>query len=242
MDLLVNENTIKKLKDKYFKAKQYLNNYFADKASKKELFDKNFHIRPTSNYFRITCITDNARFAMRTLQVNNEREFYEGIDKSFLLLADMQKIQTILQEQIERVYGFKPYDVGKRKEQTEYVIQAKFCQYLKKEGYNLLATEFNIKSGGRQRMDVVARKGNDLWIFEIKDGDVATDSTEQVLAYKKLLEANKQHCFELLSNFDEELKEDFIIKTGVVYTKGQKSKDNIDALFRYNKETDNFSE
>ncbi|MBE5750076.1 MAG: hypothetical protein E7346_04330 [Clostridiales bacterium] len=242
MDLLVNEKTIKKLKNQYCKAKQYLNKYFAGKTSRKELFDKNFHIRPTSNYFRITCITDNTRFAMRTLQVNNEREFYEGIDKSFLFLADMEKIQSLLQEQIERVYGFKPYEVGKRKEQTEYVIQAKFCQYLKKEGYNLLTTEFNIKSGGRQRVDIVARKGKELWIFEIKDGDVATDSTEQVLAYKKLLEANKHYCFELLSNFDEELKEDFVIKTGVVYTKGQKSKDNIDALFRYDKETNSFSE
>lgn len=231
----VRKETITTLKKQYRKAKQYVEEYFSKNLLGKEKFYEYFHIRPTSSYLRIVCTADNTRIAMRTAKAVNKDDFFNCMDKSFSLINDIEKIQNLTKEEILKDYGFNVYDIGKRSEQTEYVIQAKFCQFIKKSGFNLLATEFNIKAKGRQRIDVVAKKGEELWLFEIKDGDVITDSTNQVLSYKDIVEQNRHACFELLSLFDEELKKDFIVKTGVVYTKGQKSKDGIDLLLKYDK-------
>ena len=236
----VREETIIGLKRQYKKAKQYVEEFFSKNPVDKEKFFECFHIRPTTSYLRIVCTADNTRLAMRTAKAVNKDDFFDLIYKSLLLINDIEKIQNLTKDEIIKNYGFNVYDIGKRREQTEYVIQAKFCQFLKKEGFNLLATEFNIKAKGRQRIDVVARKGKELWLFEIKDGDVITDSTDQVLSYKNIVEQNRQACFELLSIFDKELKEDFVVKTGVVYTKGQKSKDGIDLLLKYDKENKTF--
>lgn len=229
----VNQITIGRLKEKYAVVREELDKYFKNHPEKKELFYNNFHIRPTTSYWRVVCVNPHFRFAMRTIKVTKKSEFSEAIYKALTLLGDMKNIEDETKEDINNNYGFNVYEVQKRKTQTEFVIQAKFIQWMKKDNYNLLTTEFNIKSGGRQRIDIVAEKDGDLWLIEVKDGDIITDAIQQVLDYKKLIEGNKECVFDLLTNFSKNIKRIDSIKTGIVYTKGEKESDKIDKLWKY---------
>lgn len=233
----VNTTTFKKLKTNYQKAAEWVDEYFSDLPQEtKNKFYRSFHIRPTSNSLRIVCIEGNSRFAMRThnVKANDKTAFQQALTDSLRLLSDMSILETRSAKEIEIAYGFKPYELGKRQKQTEFVIQAKFAQYLQEQDYKVITTEFNIKKGNRQRVDIIATCGKDLWLIEIKDGDVKTDATQQVNAYKALVEENRQICYELLHFFDKALQNDYTVKTAVVYTRGKKSNEQIDRLWKYN--------
>lgn len=233
---MLNEKTIINLIKQYKKTNEYLNEYFGQDIQKREAFFENFHTRPTNSYIRIVCINESFRFAMRTLEAKNKKAFFEGIERAFCLINDLKEIESLSKQRVLEKYSFNVYECGKRSKQTEYVIQARFAKYLKTQGYVLLATEFNIKSGGRQRVDIVAYKDNELWLVEIKDGDIRTNASEQVNEYKSLISQNKDICWNLLHYVDETLPKDFIVKTAVVYTKGEKQKLNIDKLWKYENE------
>ncbi len=233
---MLNENTTKKLEKSYVLAAEYLKEYFAINPEDKEKFHQNFHIRPTTSYWGIVCNNASKRFAMRTLKARSKAEFFDGIKNACRLLEELSLAESMPKSEILNKYKFNPYELGKRKEQTEYVIQAMFANYLKATGYTLLATEFNIKSGkggNRQRVDIVARKDNELWLVEIKDGDIETNAIDQVNEYKKMISQHKAICWSLLSKLDEGLVTDFTVKTAVVYTTGEKSKEGIDKLWKY---------
>lgn len=234
---MINGITITKLKKQYKNAEEYLNEYFSKNPQIKDEFFENFHIRPTSSSHRIVCINECFRIAMRTLEARNKAAFIDGIEKAFCLIKDLNAIQSMPKQEVFDKYKFNVYECGKRNEQTEYVIQAKFAKHIKALGYSLLATEFNIKSGGRQRVDIVAHKSGELWLIEIKDGDIKTNATEQVNAYKELISQNKNICWDLLNCFDHSLPKNFVIKTAVVYTKGDKQRVEIDKLWKYENES-----
>jgi len=236
---MLNEGTVKKLEKSYSLAAEYLEEYFTQNPQDKQKFFHSFHIRPTTSYFAIVCNNDSPRFAMRTLKARSKAELFDGIKRACTLIDELSLAQELPKAQIIEKYNFNPYELGKRKEQTEYVIQAKFANYLKAMGYTLLATEFNIKSGKggqRQRVDIVARRGDELWLVEIKDGDVETDAVDQVNEYKKIISQHKAFCWSLLSKMDEGLSMDFTVKTAVVYTTGEKSGEGIDKLWKYDGE------
>lgn len=233
---MLNEETIKKLEKSYCRAAEYLEEYFSANPGEREAFLQNFHVRPTSSYLGIVCNNDSSRFAMRTSKTINKAEFFDGIKRACKLIGELSLAESMSKAEILDKYRFNTYETGKRKEQTEYVIQAKFANYLKSMGYTLLATEFNIKSGrggNRQRVDIVARKDDELWLVEIKDGDVETNASEQVNAYKNLVLQHKDTCIKLLGKLDKGLTADFNVKTAVVYTMGEKSKADIDKLWKY---------
>ena len=233
---MLNEKTIVNLTKQYKRASEYLDEYFEQNIQIRQEFFENFHTRPTNSYIRIVCINESYRFAMRTLEAKSKDDFFDGIDKAFCLINDVNEIESLPKQQVLERYGFNVYECGKRNKQTEYVIQAKFAKHLKAQGYSLLATEFNIKSGGRQRVDVVALKDNEMWLVEIKDGDIRTDASEQVNEYKRLISQNKDTCWNLLRYVENTLSKDFVVKTAVVYTKGEKQRLNIDKLWKYENE------
>ncbi len=170
---------------------------------------------------------------MRTIKIDKEKDFENAFEKGLKVLRDADKFDGISKEEAFEKYGIEIYPSGKRKSQTEYNIQAKFINYLLENDFKLATSEFAITRGENSRMDIIAEKDGNLWIFEVKDKDYKTDALKQVNGYKQLLEANKKVIRDILLPVIPDLKEDFTIHTALVYTGNERSQIGIDAAWRY---------
>lgn len=229
----VNVETIKKLIRNYERTKKIWD-YFISQIKdrdEKERFFLNFHIRTTTNYLRLVCT--HPALPMRTAKIKYSENYNEIFYKALKLLKDNidgQKLGS--KEEVNSKYGFNIYENNKKIK--EYDIQALFIRELKEYDMSLLASEFNIFSGGRQRVDIVAKRNNEIWVVEVKHNDIKTKSEEQVNEYKEIFNKYRQEIFELLKNATHSHVEsaDYIIKTAVVYSKGLK-RDNVDKIWKY---------
>ena len=205
-----------------------------EKDTQKE-FLRSFMLRPTTNYWRIVCLLDNARFAMRTIKIDRLHEFDEKMQRALDLLNNYEKDDRLDKKTLLEKYQVNTYEIGKR-EQGEYYVQAMFCRELIGKGFVVLSTEFNYKSG--ERIEVVAKEQgkNILWLYEIKAGDTKTNAAAQVNEYQKSILAAQNVICEMLNNAlcdNDKLKCPTLqIKTAVVQ-RADKKISGVDKYYLY---------
>ena len=161
------------------------------------------------------------------------------------MIKDFDIIENLTKKAVKDKYNFNIYSAITIK---EYNVQAAFINYMKNEGFYLLASEFNFKSGkgknkeydkkihGDQRIDILALKENEIWIFEVKNGDTTTQVGKQVNLYKEILQNNITVIKRLLQYglFKQlNINENYIIKTGVVYTtENNQNLNDVDGIWK----------
>lgn len=236
--------SIEKLEKQYKLAKNTWDDFIASKQILNERFIKFFHIRPTNGYFRIVCTYEN-RLAMRTMLCRNIQDLAKGLQSAYDMIKDFDIIENLTKKAVKDKYNFNIYSAITIK---EYNVQAAFINYMKNEGFYLLASEFNFKSGkgknkeydkkihGDQRIDILALKENEIWIFEVKNGDTTTQVGKQVNLYKEILQNNITVIKRLLQYglFKQlNINENYIIKTGVVYTtENNQNLNDVDGIWK----------
>ncbi len=193
----MNEFTVKKIYKRSAIAKEVLEQYL-DNMPSAELFQKYFHLRPTSSGITIVSTLPDA--PMRGIPLKNADELKNTLEHLGDLLPKLVSDDYEQVAETLRPLGFKKRS---KKSIREEDVQATFirgmiAQESAYQNIRFVASELTLEK--TMRFDVVGYRSSDdtLFLFEVKKGRT-TDATNQVAEYRRHIEAYREKFAKVLS-------------------------------------------